>query len=268
MEKEILKIGTLLKTDKEGFLLKQANNNKIKGKWKEAVDYLVKKYLEKIGSEKIHSIWIRGSVARGEAIENISDIDSFCLIKKEGSIDKIKINEIKSDVNKKFPFVTKVEIGFTSVKNLLDKNRYFNKRFTIKTQSVCVYGEDIFKRIEDFKPDKILARKIQENLRKRTDEAKEKIESADKEKTKIFCSWIMKRILRQGFILIMDKEKAFTRDLYPCYNTFSKYYSEKENEMKKVLELAICPTSDKKQIIRILDDFGKWIIKESEEILG
>ncbi len=267
MEKKILEIGTLLKTDKQGFLVKIANKNKIKGRWKDSVDYLVKQYLKKIGNDKIHSIWIRGSIAKGEAIENISDIDSFCLIKKEEDIDKAKVSEIKSEICKKFPFITKVEMSFIPIQNLLNESRYFGWRFTIKTQAVCVYGEDINDKIEDFEPSRILAGKIQENLRKRINQVKEKLKN-DERKTKVFCSWIMKRILRQGFILVMDKEKAFTRDLYPCYKIFSKYYPEKEKEMKKVLKLAIYPTSDKKQINRILDDFGEWIIKESEEILG
>lgn len=260
---KILDIGSVLCTNEDGFLVPKVDKVKIKGKWKEAVDFLVNEYLENIGMKNIHSVWIRGSVAKGEARENISDIDSFCLLNAT-DIDVSFSQESMEKIKEKFPFVTKIEIEFIPIKKLFEEESYYWWRFTLKTQSVCVYGEDISYKIDSFKPDKKLAMKIQENLEKRIIQAKEKIENYyDNEvQIKIVCSWIMKRILRQGFILVMDEEEGFTRDLYYCYKTFSKYYPEKKEDMKKVLELAIYPTSDVKNIFLVLDNLGKWLVDE------
>lgn len=78
----------------------------------------------------------------------------------------------------------------------------------------------------------------------------------------------MKRIVRQGFILVMARERVFTRDLYPCYKIFSKYYPEKEKEMRQALELAIYPISNTKSIFSVLDNLGEWLIKESKDKLN
>jgi len=262
---QILEIGSVLHTNKDGFLIPQANKSKIKGKWKEAVDFLVNEYLENLGEKNIHSVWIRGSVAKGEAIDNISDIDSFCLVNTT-DIDISFLQKSEHKIKQKFPFVTKIETEFIPIQKLFEDEDYFWWRFALKTQSVCVYGEDIASQIPSFKPDKKLAKKIQEHLEKRIMQAKEKIEknSGNETQIKTVCSWIMKRIVRQGFILVMVEECVFTRDLYPCYKTFSKHYPEKEEEMKTALELAIYPVSDIKRIFLVLDNLGKWLIYESK----
>jgi len=64
----------------------------------------------------------------------------------------------------------------------------------------------------------------------------------------------------------MEKEKCFTRDLYPCYKLFSKYYPEKEREMKEVLFLAINNTNDRQKILDILRNIGIWITGEIENV--
>ena len=76
----------------------------------------------------------------------------------------------------------------------------------------------------------------------------------------------MKRILRTAFELVMEKEESFTRDLYPCYELFSKNYPEKEKEMKEVLFLAINNTDDKEKILEILNGIGIWITEKVENI--
>lgn len=186
---KILEIGSVSHTNEDGFLISQASNSKITGKWKEAVDFLVKEYLENPGLENIHSVWIRGSVAKGEAIDNVSDIDSYCLINIENT-DSSFTQKSKRLIKESFPFVTKIETGFIPLQKIFEDEDYFWWRFALKTQSVCVYGEDVSNKISPFKPDKKLAKKVQENLEKRIAQAKEKIEKNlnNQSQIKTFCS--------------------------------------------------------------------------------
>lgn len=62
----------------------------------------------------------------------------------------------------------------------------------------------------------------------------------------------------------MDKEQVFTRDLYPCYEIFAKYYPQQASKMYTVLELAINPIDDVKTIVSFIDDFGFWLESEIE----
>jgi len=267
MKREIRPIGDLIKTDFKGYLKNNLNEKDIISPWKECVEEVKKSYLKYLSNE-IHSIYIRGSVAKGKAIEKISDIDSFAVVKTNPkNIDLLWVKEQRRKIKQKFPFITKVEFEFLYKKDLLEKERYFPSRFTIKLMSVCIYGKDLSKKIDKIKPNLETARKLQEDVEKVIVVTKKDLEHGNKEKILLRCSWAMKRLLRQCMILTMFKEKTFSRDLYPCYKVFSKYYPEKEKEAKNILKLAIYPISNKESIQKILDNFGKWLLFESNKIL-
>jgi hypothetical protein len=77
---------------------------------------------------------------------------------------------------------------------------------------------------------------------------------------KAWCQWIMKRLVRTGFELLMEQEQTYTRDLYPCYVAFSRHFPAQERQMQHVLARAIEPSDNKEELAEFLDVFGAWII--------
>lgn len=263
---EILKIGHLLKTDKDGFIVSESSVDKITPPWKESVEEITNIYLQHLDNN-VHSIYVRGTVSRGDAIQGVSDIDTFAVIlQKKEDIDRSWVQKTRTLLEHKFSFVSGIEIDFVSYNELFDGDALFNYRFIIKTQSVCVYGTDLAQIIQPFRADRQTARHFHRNLKVVLQKAKNGVtNSSDKENTKKWCRWVMKRIVRAGFTLVMDKEQAFTRDLYPCYEYFSKYFSEQQANMKTALNFAINPTDDATQLINFLNDFGVWMEKHIEK---
>ena len=262
---KIIKIGRLLKTDKNGFIVSESNADKIVSPWKEAVEEIKNIYLQHLG-DIVHSIYVRGTISCGEAIEGISDIDTFAVItKKPEEINRSWVKETRKLLEQKYNFSTGVEIGFISFGELFDGDELFNDRFTIKTQSACIYGENLAEKIPAFQADIHTASHFHRNLKKVLENAKKNIaNNPDKEDIKEWCRWVMKRIIRAGFVLVMDKEQAFTRDLYPSYELFSKHFPEQEPKMKMALDLAISPTDNTEEIANFLDDFGVWMEEQVE----
>jgi len=263
MANPILEIGSVLTTDENGFIINSSSLDKIKSPWREAVEEIKQAYLDNT-KDSLKSIYVRGSVAKGEAIEGISDIDTLAVITKD--IDKSWIKPIRKTLDTKFTFSTGVEFSFLQYDELLNSDNLANYKFLIKTQSVCIYGDDISDEIENFKSDIDTANiLIPKNLKIVFENTiKGIVDNSDKEDIREWCRWVMKRILRAGFVLVMDQEKVFTRDLYPSYKIFSKYYPEKEYEMRTVLELAINPVDDVEFIINFINTFGLWLEAEIE----
>jgi len=77
---------------------------------------------------------------------------------------------------------------------------------------------------------------------------------------KAWCQWIMKRLVRTGFELIMEQEQTYTCDLYPCYVAFSRHFPAQERQMQHALARAIEPSDTKEELAEFLDGFGAWII--------
>lgn len=252
---DIKPLGSYFKLDEEGYLINPASLEKIQNKWKPLVKDIVDIYREKY-EENLKQVYVRGSVAKGEAVEGVSDIDTFAYVDfpleylNENKIDQEMIKALE----KKYNFVEDVEIQVYPLSNIPNNHIILN-------QSVCVYGDSI--KIPKQKPGKEMSIHASgfhnrfvwfDKFLLEKDEADEEIKKD--------CVWLMKGLLRTGFEITMEREKKYTRDLYLCYETFSKYYPEKEPEMKEVLKLALNPTADKLKIKKVMDNLGQWLLSE------
>jgi len=250
---EIEPKGSYFQIDENGFLINPTSLEKIQEEWKPVVDDIVEAYKSHFG-EKLKNVYIRGSVAKGEAIKNISDVDSFSYIDlPRDSIDTEWKEEARSKIEKKYPFIEGAEL-------MCRPFAIAHMNIVFLNQSVCVYGESIA--VPKVKPGKDMMFHIP-NLESRAVLLEEKFQKADSEESiKSACVWFAKDMLRTGFELTMERSQKYTRDLYRCYETFAEYYPEKEPEMREVLDLALNPTADKKKIKEIMDNLGAWLLVE------
>ncbi|MCH7850209.1 MAG: hypothetical protein IH845_01045 [Nanoarchaeota archaeon] len=266
MDLKIRKIGSILKTNKKGYLIKESSIGKIKSPWKKAVDDLKKELIINLG-KSIHSIYIRGSVAKGASIKGVSDLDGIVIVRRKLS-NTLWLNNVREKLLSKYKFITKLDIHIEPISRTTKKYKDYNRRFEIKIQSVCIYGKDLGKNFEEFKPTKFMAcRQNGYLMHDEINKLKNELKRSKDKRTRLWCTWIMKRILRTGALLTLEKEKAFTRDLYPAYSLFSKYYPSKEGEMKKCLEFAVFPTTNKNEIIKLVNGIGKFVLKEANSKL-
>jgi uncharacterized protein len=264
---QIQKIGSVIPVDQNGYLTNQASAHKITRPWQELLDAATAVYRTYLG-ENIHSIYIRGSVARGTALPEISDLDTMVII-KEG-LEELDLSWIRTERPKlltQFPFAEGIEMEFLPLSAFPNSEEYFTDIFLLQTQSVCVYGEDLIPTLPLFKPDVALALKLAEHFSKNIEKAVLKISKVQIQKNvHAWCVWIMKRILRTGFLLVMPAEKVFTRDLYPCYELFSKHYPDYATQMTQALEWALSPSTNRDQLVEFIRSFGGWLISRIQAL--
>lgn len=255
---EIRPTGSYLETDKEGYLINPASSEKLQEKWKPVIDEVVEISREHWG-DKLSHIYIRGSVAKGEAVDGVSDIDF--LIYVDLSEDEIKngwTDAVETTLIEKYPFVTGIEFGASPATEIPDDHMFLN-------QSLLVYGEPV--ELRKMKPGKDVMRHLP-GLGSRMAWLDKKIPSIDtSEETEKACSWFMKGILRAGFEMTMERSGRYTRDLYLCYKDFSEYYPDKEPLMREVLDLALNPTTDKQKILQIKDQIVPWMMEEGKKYI-
>jgi hypothetical protein len=264
----IKNIGRFCPTDNNGYILNDSNLKKVKPEFLKVIEEVIENNQTHLGLD-LHSIYIRGSIPRGLGINGVSDLDIIAITnKKTNDIDLKWVDKVEQELNKKFNCINGVEFSFYCIEDILETTRFSIIPFMIKTHSVCVYGEDLTVRLPNYKADKTLGNEHLVNLKKQIEQAKEDLEgNTDIEDILDCCGWIMKIIVRAGFALVIEEENQYTRDLYPAYKIFARYYPEKEPEMKQVLQYAIEPVENPKEIINILDKMGNWMINESEKWL-
>lgn len=259
----IKKIGYLMQRDAEGNLINECCWEAIQSPWRELVEALRNECLEKLG-DRIHSLYLRGSIPRGQAILNVSDLDSIAIVKEEISPDlAAQIISIEEQLEQQYRFCQKVEINLLTYQDLIQVGSHWQA--ILQTQGLCIYGEDMRSQFPRFKPSLVLvshAFQLAEDLAETQMILRQLLpkhpgfEATVERK----CVWINKRIVRTGFELVMQMEETFTRDLYPCYERFSYHFPNQERLMHKALELAIQPSSNRAGLLMFLSHFGSWLV--------
>ncbi len=235
---------------------------KIPEPWDEAIEPIIDMYKKGLGEKNIHSIYVLGSVARGLAIKGKSDMDAIAVV-YDKDVAKEWIEKARNDLKEKFNFATKFDLGIVSENDLRNDEDYFKGRLMIKTSGLKIYGdEDLTQTLPNVKADKETARALKDNLEERIKQTKRKMDRFSEEhEIKDTCKWIMKRVVRSGFMLVLaeEKVKVFTVDMEPSYKVFAERYPEKADDMKEALNWAENPTDNPNKVKEFLDDFGKWL---------
>lgn len=267
---QILPLGDVLAVDAEGYLINPCRHSLIAPPWSAAVEALVAAYRYHLGA-RLHSVYLRGSVAKGGAIEGVADLDSFAVLHSEPEdTDDAWIAPLQARMAKEFPFHTGVEVTLLSHRTVCEDPKDWVWPFLIKTQSLCLWGDDLAPSLPSYRPGPALAMHaplLTADLKQFRAECPQGEDVEVAQDTRDWCQWIMKRVVRTGFELTMAQEQTYTRDLYPCYAAFARHYPEQAPQMRQALQWAIQPTDQKQPMQQFLDEFGAWLLGEVAVVL-
>ena len=113
---------------------------------------LVNAYKERWG-DGVHSVYIRGSLAKGLAVKDVSDIDSRAVLRPGEALPTYEqvgawAHETEAKIREAYPFVTGVEVGLEAFSGLEDRNNPYT--FIVKTEAACVYGQSLIESVEPY----------------------------------------------------------------------------------------------------------------------
>jgi hypothetical protein len=249
----------VLKTDECGYIIAQASVARIQPRWATPLRAVVDAYRVHYDG-RLHSVYVRGSVAVGRAVDAVSDIDTFAVILgSESDADRQWADQQARSVTGRWPFVVAVEMGSYPLEGIDADGRV---AAMIKTQSACMHGLDLAQEVGDFSPgvdllfhswdlprDMSIARRLL---------ALERTQA----QTRTLCVWIMKRMVRCSFELVMARVGYYTRDLVACHSSFAKYYPSHAPQLAEAVDLARSGGGDKSRCLSVIDALGEWLYNE------
>jgi predicted nucleotidyltransferase len=262
-------LGRLWQIDEQGYIINDAALEKIVPPFSRAVAEMRDAYLKHLPGQ-IHSIYLRGSVARGQGVPDVSDLDNFAVITADpDSLDLSWCEAAAVDILRRHPFITSLGFDLESYDSIVVTDNHFNElSLQLRTQAVCLWGQDLIPTLPRYKLDVVVANCDICQIKPDIEEAIfELMADSSPQVTRYWCRRIMKNILRAGFSLVMLEERAYTRDLYPCYKLFARYYPEKESAMRHALELALQPSASAAEVLLFLNTFGPWLIATADHWL-
>ncbi len=233
------RMGRFLPVDESGHVQPDVAGDRINGRWKPLVDFVSRALIDRHG---VRSVYIRGSIPRGLAIENVSDADFiYCADVDFAAADA----DLEAAAMTKFPFVRGLKcfrLGQAELNRIHPPQRRPYFHMLLKTQSLFLTGDDVVKNIEPFKigPDMVshvfsLANEFAKATRWLANASISPEGAKNDDLLRPARQWISKRIVRSGLEVTMDRCDHFTRDLYLCYEQFSKFYPQWSWQMYQIL---------------------------------
>lgn len=258
---KIKPIGSYAEIDSHGYIINPTGMDKIQDNWWPVIEIVKEFYIDTFGDD-LHSVFIRGSAAKGKAVDYVSDLDSFCFVKNLDNYtnEDIDTKDIRNKVKESYPFANGIEIVCEDYSDIPNKSALLN-------QSLQIYGDKID--VPRLKPGKdmiINAKGLANAMIKTTETLNEFKKNGRENELLAKCEWIMKRLLRSGIEITYERSGRFTRDLYLCYKDFSEFYPEFESDMYRVLDLALNPTTDVEEIKNARDGVLPLLLQEIERL--
>lgn len=258
--------GRFLPVDANGYIVNDCGLDLIGDRWLDLVSAWQEGCIAALNSDLI-SLYLRGSIPRGLAIEDLSDLDGIAIVASEiSSEQQLALESLQQALRSRFPFCTKIETQILSTAESLSPSSDWG--ILLKTQGLNLYGVDFVPQLPPVSLGRHListAFQLQEDITQTCQEIRQFRYSRDRLRRK--CAWLSRRMVRSGFELVMNREQAYTRDLYPCYIAFSRHFPDQEAQMRRCLSLAINPSSYHQALLVFWQDFGGWLVEQINEQL-
>ena len=206
-------------------LEKLITNNKTTHEYQPFVDEFISIIVNNF-SNKIHSIYLCGSIPKGEAVQYHSDADFTLVFNNDLSENDLRtIEKQKKSLLEKYAFIIKIDTPTVTVQDVL-RNPY-DWGFWIKIISICIYGEDLSNKLPEMLPSKDLIIGINsdtvENLRKLRSDL---IQHNDPKQLFRTQQKLARRLIIALYTLILPKSQIWTDDIKKMKETIIKYDSK------------------------------------------
>lgn len=248
---------------KQTYIKKEVALSKIPARYKPIISD-TKSALLKNFPEKIHSIYLYGSVATGKAKSPTSDLDLLIVLNtKPTQKTKTALKDLSTLLSQKYQKHFR-EVGFaiTYKSEALRSKETFALNFFITILCVKIFGDNLFPKDTKFAITKKLACSLNPDIGTSVEEAKKNIKSASKDEVVLKIQSMMKKIIRTAFNLVMVEENQWTTDLDEMTKIFVKHYPDKKEQANTVLKIAKSKSPNRQEAILILSTFGKWVARE------
>ncbi|UPK45425.1 nucleotidyltransferase domain-containing protein [Paenibacillus pabuli] len=202
-------------------LEKVINGIVIQSEYKDLVDKYVDHILNEF-KDKIHSIYMCGSIPKGTAQPFKSDADFTIVCANPEDIDYERLSIMKDRLLEEYPIVTKIDTTICSIDDVLSKPNEWG--FWVKIICVCIYGDDIGEKVAPIviSPEFILD--LNTETKEEVDRIHRSLSNASDHTMKTrYIKGYSKRLLRALYSLVLEDTGVWEDDMTKMKNAILNY---------------------------------------------
>lgn len=257
-------IGRWFDLDAEGFIVNPAAWERVPAPVRPVVARVGGVYRRHFGAA-LHSVYVRGSIVTGGAVRGFADLDTFALVRSDPAEGHVRWWEPpwaepeSQRLGTAAGWLTGTDFAKASYHDDLDAHNA-TLAAAIVTQALCVAGADIGPRLRPRRPGPDM---FLDYLR--VGDAVAALEAIALERTPSDVERLraaLKRLLRVGFELVMEREGRYTTSVYLACESFGAHHPEHRDSMRRVLELYLEQEADRElplgAIVELLP-LARWL---------
>ncbi|QUJ66504.1 nucleotidyltransferase domain-containing protein [Photobacterium sp. GJ3] len=207
-------------------------------------------------ASQIHSIYLHGSVGRGEAQWGVSDLDLSLITHQPLSGEhSAALNTVADDICRQHPSISKLEFDLGTYDEAMVQNA-FEWQFWLKHLCTCVWGEDLRPQIAPYRPSLQIGLTMNQDLQQRLCQALEQIKSGF---SSAVGKSVAKKILRTHYALYCERDQSFYHDLNAIAAVLLRYDPAFKSAIAQAVRLAQGEASDCAAVQEMIQGYGQPI---------
>jgi predicted nucleotidyltransferase len=254
--------------DPNGFILSEVSKDNILSKYRSVIDASIVA-LKAALPDVVHSVYVYGSIARGNAVRGKSDLDLVVIFKRkltqqeQGALTSLQ--ESLSHEHKALVREVGIADATCTYDEVLDPANKYGWGAYLKILCVCMDGEDLTERFGDFKISPDIAIGFNGDASKAIQNATEKITNAktDEEAAKA-AAVVARKLIRTCYMMVMTRAQVWTTKLSEQAELFLRYFPEKQGLIRTLQSWIDSSPTNREDILKVLQGDCRWVVDNFE----
>ncbi len=254
--------------DPNGFILSEVSQDKILPQYRSIIAESIA-VLVAFLPDVVHSVYVYGSVARGNAVPKKSDLDLLIVFKQALlELERSTLIGLQEDLSRQYKEVLR-EIGIAdstcTYDEMLDPANKYSWGAYLKILCVCVYGDDLKKRFSEFKISPEVAIGFNGDIGNALQSAiRQTIEAKTDEEVSKAAARVARKIIRTCYTMVMTRAQVWTTILSGQAELFLCYFPEKREFIRILQDWIDNPLADRGNILGVLEGDCRWVVDNFE----
>jgi len=206
----------------------------------------------------LHSVYLYGSIARGEAVPYRSDLDISVIFEHPVTeAHRQKLDTLAQKIAQDHPVITKVDFDPGGLAEVLQATEHYRWHFWLRHCCCCIWGNDLGAQFPRQKPHPAIAAEFAKDLRTQIDAARTDLSSQN---VKVKGRSIAKKLIRTAYGRVAAQDNSWYQKIEDCAETVLRYDPEQREFMASALAVVNRQSSSVEQVTALINGYGQWLL--------
>ncbi|WP_421534949.1 nucleotidyltransferase domain-containing protein [Pseudomonas marginalis] len=209
----------------------------------------------------LDGLYLYGSVARGDAIPGVSDLDLTLVLREPATAELLaRLEAVRCALEQRHPLVTKVDFDIGHHAQVLATENRNGWGYWLKHQCRCLWGNDLSVHFERFRPSRDIALAVNGDFHAVLSAYLTRIASADTETQRLRLQReASRKLIRSTHVLLSEDASTWPRTLEEHVAMFVRGYPQRVSHLAFFLFEARNPGATMENFTTRLRAFLDWM---------